>query len=157
MIRLSIPARQALAKLTLPVLVVAAFAMLLLGKADALLAERARTALADALAPIYAVLSEPVGRLRGTIAEWDELLTARTDNVRTIREARTDEVLAIDDDGVARIDHAGGVGDVADRCNAERARKHQAQIETPMACGGGGEQMDELQPLAELNDVSPGL
>ena len=82
MIRLSIPARQALAKLTLPVLVVAAFAMLLLGKADALLAERARTALADALAPIYAVLSEPVGRLRGTIAEWDELLTARTDNVR---------------------------------------------------------------------------
>ena len=82
MIRLSIPARQALAKLTLPVLVVAAFAMLLLGKADALLAERARTALADALAPIYAVLSEPVGRLRATISEWDELLTARTDNVR---------------------------------------------------------------------------
>ena len=42
MIRLSIQARQALARLTLPVLIVASFALMLLGKADALLAERAR-------------------------------------------------------------------------------------------------------------------
>ena len=35
MIRLSIQARQALARLTLPVLIVASFAMMLLGKADA--------------------------------------------------------------------------------------------------------------------------
>ena len=38
--------------LTLPVLIAVAFGMMLLGKADALLAERARMALADALAPI---------------------------------------------------------------------------------------------------------
>ena len=67
-IRLSIPARQALAKLTLPVLIVAAFGLMLLGKADALLAERARMALADALAPIYARAgrsrSAPSGRPR---------------------------------------------------------------------------------------------
>ena len=55
MIRLSIPVRQALAKLTLPVLIVAAFGLMLLGKAD-MLAERARMALADALAPIYGML-----------------------------------------------------------------------------------------------------
>ncbi len=60
MIRLSIPVRQALAKLTLPVLIAAAFGLMLLGKADALLAERARMALADALAPIYGVLAEPI-------------------------------------------------------------------------------------------------
>ena len=73
MIRLSIPARQALAKLTLPVLIVAAFGLLLLGKADALLAERARMALADALAPIYVALAEPLGSVRTAIAEVGDL------------------------------------------------------------------------------------
>ena len=56
MIRLSIQARQALAKLTLPVLIAASFGLMLLGKADTLLAERARMGLADALAPIYAAI-----------------------------------------------------------------------------------------------------
>ncbi len=63
MMRLSVPARQALGRLTLPVLVVAAFAMMLLGKADMLLAERARIGLADALAPVHAMLSQPLGRM----------------------------------------------------------------------------------------------
>ena len=63
MIRLSIPVRQALAKLTLPVLMVAAFGLMLLGKADSVMAERARMVLSDALAPIYGVLAEPVARL----------------------------------------------------------------------------------------------
>ena len=68
MIHLSIQARQALAKLTLPVLIAASFGLMLLGKADALLAERARIAFADALAPIYAVLRraarQPAGQHR---------------------------------------------------------------------------------------------
>ena len=63
-IRLSIPVRQALAKLTLPLLIAAAFGLMLLGKADALLAERARMALADALAPIFGVLAEPLPTVR---------------------------------------------------------------------------------------------
>ena len=45
MIRLSIQARQALGRLTLPVLIVASFGVMLLGKADTLLAERARIVL----------------------------------------------------------------------------------------------------------------
>ena len=49
-------------KLTLPVLIVASFGLMLLGKADALLAERARMALADGLAPIYAALSRTARR-----------------------------------------------------------------------------------------------
>jgi len=61
MVRLSIQTRQALAKLTLPVLIAASFGLMLLGKADALLAERARMALGDALAPIYAALARPLG------------------------------------------------------------------------------------------------
>ena len=47
MIRLSIPLRQALSRLTLPVLIAAAFGAMLLGKADPLLVERLRMSLAD--------------------------------------------------------------------------------------------------------------
>jgi len=85
-IRLSIPFRQALAKLTLPVLIVAAFAVMLLGKADALLAERARMGLADTLAPLYALVADPLDRLRGTIADIDGLWSLRADNLRLREE-----------------------------------------------------------------------
>jgi rod shape-determining protein MreC len=81
-IRLSIQARQALAKLTLPVLIAASFGLMLLGKADALLAEHARTALADALAPIYAALSEPLSELRDTIAGATDLWDIRAENAQ---------------------------------------------------------------------------
>ena len=64
MIRLSVPFRQALAKLTLPTLILASFGLMLLGKADALLAERARMALADALAPIYLSLRQSLTKRR---------------------------------------------------------------------------------------------
>ena len=82
MIRLSIQARQALAKLTLPVLIAASFGLMLLGKADALLAERARMALADALAPIYAALAPPLASLRDSIAGATDLWDVRAENIR---------------------------------------------------------------------------
>jgi rod shape-determining protein MreC len=81
-IRLSIPVRQALAKLTLPVLVAVAFAMMLLGKADTLLAERARMALADALSPIYAALAQPLSAMHQGIENVRGLLTVYDDNAR---------------------------------------------------------------------------
>ncbi|MDA8249319.1 MAG: rod shape-determining protein MreC [Rhodospirillales bacterium] len=82
MIRLSIPVRQALAKLTLPVLIAAAFVLMLLGKADTVLVERARMALADGLAPLYALLAEPVGALRGSIDGMAELFALHAENAR---------------------------------------------------------------------------
>jgi rod shape-determining protein MreC len=82
MIRLSIQARQALARLTLPVLIVVSFAVMLLGKADALLADRARTALADGLAPIYAALATPLGRAREGVGEVVNLWAMRDENTR---------------------------------------------------------------------------
>ncbi len=80
MIRLSIPVRQALAKLTLPVLIVAAFGLLLLGKADALLAARARMALADTLTPIFAVLAQPIATIRSAAENGAFLLSLARDN-----------------------------------------------------------------------------
>lgn len=82
MIRLSIPVRQALARLTLPVLIAASFGLMLLGKADALLAERARMALADTLAPIYALLSRPLDAVHAAVEHTEGLLTLRSDNAR---------------------------------------------------------------------------
>jgi rod shape-determining protein MreC len=82
MIRLSIQARQALARLTLPVLIVVSFGVMLLGKADSLLAERARIALTDGLGPIYAVLAAPLGRIHATIAETAALWDMREENAR---------------------------------------------------------------------------
>ena len=86
MIRLSIPARQALSKLTLPVLVVAAFGLMLLGKADTILAERARMALNDALGPIYAVLAEPLGALDAAVTDFGQLWNLRSENTKLREE-----------------------------------------------------------------------
>lgn len=86
MIRLSIQARQALSKLTLPVLIVVSFGVMLLGKADALLAERARMALADGLAPIFAAISGPLEQVNGVIRDATDLWNLRDENVRLREE-----------------------------------------------------------------------
>ncbi len=86
MIRLSIQARQALGKLTLPVMIAVAFGLILLGKADTVLAERARMALADALSPIYSALAEPVSHARAVAERWTSLLAIRTENLQLREE-----------------------------------------------------------------------
>ena len=86
MIRLSIQARQALARLTLPVLIIASFGLILLGKADTMLAERARITLADGLAPIYAVLAAPLGQIHAAITETVALWAMREENHRLTAE-----------------------------------------------------------------------
>jgi rod shape-determining protein MreC len=82
MIRLSIQARQALARLTLPVLILASFGLMLLGKADTLLAEKLRSSLADGLAPIYRALADPLDHARATWTDMVDLWTMREDNAR---------------------------------------------------------------------------
>lgn len=64
----------------LPVLIAASFGLMLLGKADTVLAERARTALADLLVPLYGVLSRPVGTVRDLAAEIRHLIHLRSEN-----------------------------------------------------------------------------
>ena len=71
------PLRQALSKLTLPIFMVASFGLMLLGKADALLAERARMAVADALSPLYAALAEPLSVVHRGIEGAQHLATRR--------------------------------------------------------------------------------
>ncbi len=86
MIRLSIPLRQALARLSLPVLIAAAFGIMLLGKADALLAERARMLLADMLSPIWSMVQQPVQATQDAAAEARSLWNLRAENARLREE-----------------------------------------------------------------------
>jgi rod shape-determining protein MreC len=82
MIRLSIQARQALTRLTLPVMVIASFGLMLVGKVDTILVERARVAVYDASAPIYAALAQPLGQMNKAIAEVVGLWGLRDENAR---------------------------------------------------------------------------
>lgn len=80
MIRLSIPLRQALSRLTLPVLIAVAFGLMVLGKADTLLAERMRMALADTMAPLFALVAEPVRSAYRALADAEGLMTLQSEN-----------------------------------------------------------------------------
>ena len=82
MISLSIQARQALARLTLPVLILAALALMLLGRATPLVPERARISLSDALAPLYAVVDAPLRAVRTGARAVSETLQLRAENER---------------------------------------------------------------------------
>ncbi|MGH7043075.1 MAG: rod shape-determining protein MreC, partial [Acetobacteraceae bacterium] len=78
----SVPLRQALVKLTLPVLFVVSFGVVLLGRLDFMVAERARIALADALAPVYATLAGPLDDVRAGVAQITGLIALNADNAR---------------------------------------------------------------------------
>ena len=86
MLRLSIQARQALARLTLPVLIVLSLATILLGRASPVVPERARTALSDALAPIYGAVAVPLAKLRDTASDIGQVFSLRSENARLREE-----------------------------------------------------------------------
>ena len=86
MFRLSIQLRQALSRLTLPVLIAVAFGTMLLGKADAVIAERARTVLGDILAPFYVAFAEPARALRDLAVDVPGVLSLREENQRLREE-----------------------------------------------------------------------
>lgn len=86
MIRLSIPLRQALSRLSLPVLIALAFGMMLLGKADPLMAERGRMALADLLTPIWGALRQPAAAVRDMAREAEFMLDLRSETARLREE-----------------------------------------------------------------------
>ncbi len=86
MFRPSLQARHALARLTLPAMFVVAFGLMLVGKVDTVVVERARTAIHDASAPAYLALAEPLGSINKTIAEISGLWGMREENTRLREE-----------------------------------------------------------------------
>jgi rod shape-determining protein MreC len=86
MIRPSIQARHALTRLTLPAMFICAFGLMLVGKVDTILVERARIAVYDGSAPIYATLAEPLGKINRAISEFVGLWGLRDENARLREE-----------------------------------------------------------------------
>lgn len=116
MIRLSIQARQALTRLTLPVLIVLSMALMLLGRATPLVPQAARVTLSDALAPIYAVVDAPLRAVRASARAVHETFYLRTENERLRLENERlrhwyDVAMALDAENVTLKDNLHWVPD----------------------------------------------
>jgi rod shape-determining protein MreC len=70
----------------LPAMVVASFGLMLVGKVDTILVERARIAVYDATAPIYAALAQPIGQIHAAAAQVTGLWGLREENARLLEE-----------------------------------------------------------------------
>ena len=85
-IKLTEPNRSLIHRLTFFMLVIASFALLVLGKADIVLVERIRIAVSDATAPILSFMSEPAANIARVIEDGVDLATVREDNARLEEE-----------------------------------------------------------------------
>ena len=80
--------RLALQRFALVVLVIAAFAAMLIGKADTVLVENARVLALDLASPALEAIARPVAVANRTIADLKEFATLREENAR-LREENT--------------------------------------------------------------------
>lgn len=84
--RLTTPIKAWAQRFAFLFLVVGAFALMLLGKADTLLVERIRTAVGDAAAPILEFIARPIDSISGAVEGIGELADLRARNVSLERE-----------------------------------------------------------------------
>ncbi len=85
--RLTAPIKTLAHRFAFMSLVLAAFGLMLLGKADTILMERVRTHATDAIAPILDVLSQPIAAVSGVVDQVYGLVNLRAENVE-LREHR---------------------------------------------------------------------
>ena len=84
--RYAAPLKAGAPRIAFFLLLLSAGGLILLGKADALLVERMRTAVTDAFAPILAALARPVATVDRAIADLGELVQIRDENQRLREE-----------------------------------------------------------------------
>ncbi len=80
MIRLSIPFRQALSRLTLPVMLMFSLGCVLIGRADQNFSDRLRAGLDDILAPAYMLVSGPIQAAEHGTGEIGHLFSLSEEN-----------------------------------------------------------------------------
>lgn len=107
MIRLSVPFRQALARLTLPVMLMLSLGVVLFGRADQGLGDRLRSGLDDVLAPAYGAVAGPVEALEhgtGAIGKLFNLANQnaqlRAENARLLQWQAVAMALEAQDDAL---------------------------------------------------------
>ena len=84
--RVAAPIRSLAQRFAYLGLVVAAFGLMMLGKADVVIVERFRAQVTDAVAPILDAVSRPVATVNDLIAEGQELMELRAENALLRKE-----------------------------------------------------------------------
>lgn len=84
--RIASPVRAWTQRFTYVLLVGGAFALMMLGKTDAVLVERLRTHVTDALAPIMAAISQPVDAVERAVENAKHLIELRSQNAELVAE-----------------------------------------------------------------------
>lgn len=82
MIRLSIPLRQALSRLTLPVMLMVSLGCVLIGREDQNFSDRLRAGLDDMLAPAYMLVSGPIQAAEHGTGEIGHLFSLSQENAQ---------------------------------------------------------------------------
>ncbi len=86
LLRIAAPLKSMVQRFTYLGLILAAFGLMLVGKVDAVLIDRVRVEVTDAVAPILEALSRPAATVADTINNFRELSVIRQDNVRLKQE-----------------------------------------------------------------------
>jgi rod shape-determining protein MreC len=86
--RLSPPVKAAAQRLALPMLVFAAGVLTVLGKADVLVIDKARVAVADAMAPVLEFIAEPLTAATGAVAKVQDVIVVYRQNEALREENR---------------------------------------------------------------------
>ena len=84
--RLALPIKVLAQRFAFGILVIGAFALMLLGKADSALTERLRFLINDALTPVMTVLAQPIASVNRGIEAVDDVLYVYSENARLRRE-----------------------------------------------------------------------
>ena len=85
-VRLAAPLKVLVQRFAFLLLVASAFALMMLGKGDALIVERFRAGVVDLVAPAMEVLSRPAATVAAVVDETEELIALRTENARLREE-----------------------------------------------------------------------
>jgi len=84
--RLAVPVRVAAQRVALPLLIFISATLIILGKADIALIERARTGVSDALAPILDAIAEPLAAVASGMRRFEDHFTVYEENQRLREE-----------------------------------------------------------------------
>ena len=84
--RLALPIKVLAQRFAFGILVIGAFALMLLGKADSALTERLRFLINDALTPVMTVLAQPIASVNRGIEAVDDFVYVYSENARLRRE-----------------------------------------------------------------------
>ncbi len=84
--RVSAPVRAAAQRLVLPLLILASIALIILGKADIVLFDRSRAALADATAPLFSLIAQPAATVAGGVKHVEEMVNVFSENAQLRQE-----------------------------------------------------------------------